>query len=97
MITDPPKPPRRAVALYYDGRRAPRVTAKGQGVVAERILEVAREHNVPLREDQSLVVLLSRLELGEEVPHNLYKAVAQVIAFAYLVSGRKPAEPARSK
>jgi flagellar biosynthesis protein len=97
MNADPPKPPRRAVALYYDGRRAPRVTAKGQGVVAERILAVAREHDVPLREDQSLVALLSRLELGEEVPQNLYKAVAQVIAFAYLVSGKTPPEPARSK
>jgi flagellar biosynthesis protein len=92
MIDDTPRPPRRAVALFYDGKRAPRVTAKGQGIVAEQILAVAREHRVPLREDKSLVALLARLELGEEIPRNLFKAVAQVIAFAYLVSGKMPPE-----
>jgi flagellar biosynthesis protein len=90
MTRLPPKPPAHAVALYYDGKRAPRVTAKGQGAVAEKILAVAREHNVPLREDKSLVALLARLQLGDEIPQNLYKAVAQVIAFAYLVSGKTP-------
>jgi flagellar biosynthesis protein len=90
MNRQPPKPAPQAVALYYDGKRAPRVTAKGQGPVAEKILAVAREHNVPLREDKSLVALLARLELGDEIPQNLYKAVAQVIAFAYLVSGKAP-------
>lgn len=90
MNRHPPNPPPKAVALNYDGKRAPRVIAKGQGPVAEKILEVAREHNVPLHEDKSLVTLLARMELGEEIPQNLYKAVAQVIAFAYLVSGKTP-------
>jgi flagellar biosynthesis protein len=90
MKREPPTPPRQAVALYYDGRHAPRVTAKGQGPVAERILDLARKHNVPLREDKSLVALLARLELGDEIHPNLYKAVAQVIAFAYLISGKTP-------
>jgi flagellar biosynthesis protein len=91
-MSEEQKPPPRAVALYYDGQRAPRVTAKGQGRVAERILELAREHDVPLHADAALVGLLARIELGDEIPETLYRAVAQVIAFAYLVRG-KPAPP----
>jgi flagellar biosynthesis protein len=84
----PGNPPPRAVALRYDGRGAPRVTARGQGLVAERILELAREHDVPLHEDAALAATLSRIELNTEIPENLYRAVAQVIAFAYLLSGK---------
>jgi len=83
------KPPR-AVALHYDGKAAPRVTAKGAGEVAERIMAVAREHDVPLHEDPQLVQLLGHIELGEEIPEPLYRAVAEVIAFAYYLSGRYP-------
>ena len=79
---------RRAVALRYEGRGAPRVTAKGAGLVAERILAAAREHNVPLHEDAALAAALARIELNAEIPQNLYRAVAQVIAFAYLLSGK---------
>ncbi len=87
--TDPKQPRRaRAVALHYDGSGAPRVTAKGQGLVAERILEIARAHDVPLYEDAALAATLARIELNEEIPENLYRAVAQVIAFAYLLSGK---------
>ncbi len=84
------KAPPAAVALYYDGRRAPRLTAKGRGEVAEAIMRLAREHGVPLHEDPALVDLLSRLELGEEIPRALYVAVAEVIAFAYMVRGKMP-------
>ncbi len=78
----------RAVALRYDGKGAPRVTAKGDGEVAERMLSIAREHGLPLREDADLLQLLSRIELGEEIPASLYVAVAEIIAFAYRLSGR---------
>ena len=71
-----------AVALRYDGTGAPRVTARGRGEVAERILAIAREHQVPVREDRNLVQLLALVELGDEVPAELYRAVAEVIAFA---------------
>ena len=81
-----------AVALHYDGRDAPRVTAKGHGKVARRILEVAQEHDIPLQEDEHLVEVLSKIELGDEIPENLYRAVAEVIAFAYYVSGKVPVE-----
>lgn len=77
-----------AVALRYEGRGAPRVTAKGKGHTAERILELAREHDIPLREDPVLVELLAKVGLGDEIPPALYRAVAEVIAFAYLLSGK---------
>ncbi|MDZ7754155.1 MAG: EscU/YscU/HrcU family type III secretion system export apparatus switch protein [Gammaproteobacteria bacterium] len=79
-----------AVALQYDGRAAPRVTAKGRGKVAEHILELAAEAGVPVQEDPELTLLLAQVELGDEVPRELYVAVAQVIAFAYRLSGREP-------
>jgi len=83
-------PARKAVALHYDGKGAPRVTAKGQGYVAEEILALARQHNIPLREDAALAGLLGRLELGEQIPEPLYRAVAEVIAFAWRLNGKRP-------
>ena len=83
-----PRPPL-AVALHYSGAGAPRVVAKGGGQLAERIIETAREHNVPLQEDGALAAALSRLDLGREIPRDLYVAVAHVLAFAWSVTGRK--------
>lgn len=77
-----------AVALHYNGNGAPRVVAKGGGPIAERIMETAREHKVPLEEDAALAAALSRLDLGAEVPRELYVAVAHVLAFAWAVTGR---------
>ena len=77
-----------AIALQYDGRNAPRVTAKGENEVAEIIREIAKEHDIPLHEDSVLAMVLSQVELGEEIPPALYLAVAEVIAFAYLLSGK---------
>ena len=82
------KPPL-AVALHYSGNGAPRIVAKGGGEVAARIVQTAREHNVPLQEDAALAATLSRLELGREIPRELYVAVAQVLAFAWGVAGKK--------
>ncbi len=82
--------PLRAIALEYDGENAPIVTASGEGAIAEEILRIAREHNIPLREDALLAELLSDLNLGEEIPPMLYRVIAEVIAYAYLVSGKVP-------
>ncbi|MBW3539152.1 MAG: EscU/YscU/HrcU family type III secretion system export apparatus switch protein [Planctomycetes bacterium] len=90
-----------AVALRYDESvdQAPRLTAKGEGYVAEQILEVARQHGIPIQQDRNLVQVLSLLELDEEVPPLIYNAVAQILAFVYRTSGRqrptpqKPAAP----
>jgi flagellar biosynthesis protein len=79
-----------AVALHYSGSGAPRVVAKGGGQVADRIIETAREHNVPLQEDAALASALARLELGREIPRELYVAVAHVLAFAWAVTGKRP-------
>ncbi|WP_297808230.1 EscU/YscU/HrcU family type III secretion system export apparatus switch protein [uncultured Methylophaga sp.] len=80
----------RAIALQYDGENAPTVTASGEGEIAEEILRIAREHHIPLREDALLAELLSELNLGEEIPPMLYRVIAEVIAYAYLVSGKVP-------
>ena len=77
-----------AVALEYDGSAAPRVTAKGQGEVAEKIIATAREHNVPLEENPLLAQALSAVELDEHIPEDLYKAVAQVIGFVLRLRAR---------
>lgn len=79
-----------AVALRYDGTGAPRVTAKGRAELAERIVAAAREHGIPLQEEPALAAVLAQIPLGDEIPEALYRAVAEVIAFAYLLSGRVP-------
>jgi flagellar biosynthesis protein len=73
----------KAVALYYDGKNTPQVTAKGTGEVAKQIIDIANAHGVPLCDNASIVDLLVTLELGDEIPEALYIAVAYIIAFAY--------------
>ena len=85
-------PPDIAVALNYDGANAPRVIAKGRGQTAEQIIDLAKEHNIPLHTDAMLVKVLSKISLGDEIPRELYLAVAEVIAFAYMLSGKRPGE-----
>jgi len=89
---------REAVALRYEigEDRAPRVTAKGRGVVAEKILEAARRHGVPVREDPDLLPLLARLDLYQEVPPALYRAVAEVLAFVYALNEKGAPERAET-
>ena len=82
--------PLRAIALKYDGENAPTVTASGEGDLAEEIIRIAREHGIPLREDSIMAALLSELDLGEEIPPVLYRVIAEVIAYAYIVSGKVP-------
>ncbi len=78
----------KAVALQYERSkdRAPRVTAKGKGDVAKNIIKVAELHNLPIKKDEDLVEMLSKVELDREVPENLYKAVAELFSFIYRVS-----------
>jgi flagellar biosynthesis protein len=77
-----------AVALHYDRTGAPRVVAKGKGTLGEKIIEVARAHNIPIEENEVLAGALSNVELGEEIPAELYKAVAEVLVFVLRLSGR---------
>jgi len=73
----------KAIALFYDGKNAPTITAKGDGATAEEIIEIAKENNVPLCDNAALAELLCKLELGDSIPENLYLAIAHIIAFAY--------------
>lgn len=89
-MSDSPTKPTTAVALHYDGKEAPQITAKGTGELADKIIALAKEHGIPLHEDAALIGLLSKLDLGDEVPQALYTAVAEVIAFAYILNGKMP-------
>jgi len=70
-----------AVALHYDRTGAPRVVAKGKGSIGAKIIEVARAHDIPMEENEVLAGALSNVELGDEIPEDLYKAVAEVLIF----------------
>ena len=77
-----------AVALHYDKTGAPRVVAKGRGSIGEKIIEIAKAHDIPIEENEVLAGALSKIELGDEIPPELYKAVAEVLVFVLRLSGR---------
>lgn len=81
-----------AVALRYEGKSAPRVTAKGEGALARQMIANAKEHGIPLEKNEELTALLSEVRLHEEIPPSLYLAVAQLLAFLYHLNGKKPGE-----
>jgi flagellar biosynthesis protein len=82
--------PRQAIALKYDGSHAPTLTAKGDEELAEAILKIARECEVPIYENAELVKLLARMELGDSIPEELYRSIAEIIAFAWNLKGKFP-------
>src|SRR4051812_29013323 len=88
-----PEKPRKASALRYEGTGAPKVVATGQGLIADRIVAAAREAGVAIREDAALAEALAGLDLGREIPEDLYVAVAEALAWAYSldVKARKAA------
>ena len=79
-----------AVALLYDKVRAPKVIAKGHDELAKSIIDIARESEVPVSEDELLAETLSRLELNDEIPESLFRAVAIVLAWVYRLQGKTP-------
>lgn len=83
---------RTAAALRYErGSSAPAVVASGRGTVAERIVEIARDAGIPLREDAVLAEALAALEVGADVPPALYQAVAEALVWAYRLGAPRPA------
>ena len=82
---------KQAVALRYrpDKDASPRVAAKGSGRVAEKIIELARKHGIPVKDDPDLLEVLSKLEIEEEVPPTVYVAVAELLAFVYSLNRKK--------
>jgi len=81
---------KKATALRYDAKKdaAPRVVAKGSGKIAERILQIAKEYNIPIKDDPQLAGILSTLDLYQEIPLELYRAVAEILAFVYRMTGK---------
>jgi len=77
-----------AVALQYDKEKnsAPKVTAKGKGKTAQKIIELAELNDIPIKKDEDLIELLSKVELDKEVPAEMYKAVAEVFSFIYKIT-----------
>lgn len=78
-----------AVALEYDRKGAPRVVAKGKGALGEKIIDVAKANDVPIEENEVLAGALSNVELGDEIPPELYRAVAEVLVFVLRLSGHR--------
>lgn len=78
---------KQAVALAYDEAEhlAPKVVAKGSGEVAKEIIKLAKENDIPIQEDATLVQLLSELEINQTIPEELYEVVAEVFAFIYKI------------
>lgn len=85
-----------AVALKWEGDSAPRVSAKGRGELAQRIADLADEHDVMINEDAALVEVLAQVEVGQEIPQALFVAVAEIIAFAYSLRSELPEHVVRS-
>ncbi|MFA5906447.1 MAG: EscU/YscU/HrcU family type III secretion system export apparatus switch protein [Desulfobacula sp.] len=81
----------RAVALKYERKKddAPRVVAKGKGRVAEKIIELAKIHNIPIKDDPDLIEVLSSLDINQEIPSEIYVAVAELLAFVYSMNSKR--------
>ncbi len=80
-----------AAALRYEAGKdnAPRLAAKGSGIVAEKIIELAVKHGIPIRNDPALVQILSKLDIDEAIPPELYQAIAEVLAFVYQMNEKR--------
>ncbi|OXM84651.1 EscU/YscU/HrcU family type III secretion system export apparatus switch protein [Paenibacillus rigui] len=92
---EPPYPIKKAVALKYsaDQSKAPTVVAKGKGQIAEAILKKAKDNGVAIQEDASLVEVLSKLDLDQEIPPELYQLVAEILSFIYRSDQRARKRP----
>ena len=89
-VPQPPARRRHATALHYEpGDRAPQITATGSGYIAERIIAAALEAGIPVRSDPGLAKALAALDLGTEVPPELYRAVAETLAWAYKLDAKR--------
>ncbi|WP_300425594.1 EscU/YscU/HrcU family type III secretion system export apparatus switch protein [uncultured Thalassolituus sp.] len=79
-----------AIALSYDGDQVPKVAASGSDDLAQAIVQLALEHNIPVYENAGLAQWLSQLEVGEEIPEQLYRVIAEILAFVFALEGRTP-------
>ena len=99
-MSEPPKEPPKeplAIALLYDKPHAPRVVAKGRGELGQSIINIAREHGVPMQQNPGLAEALSHIELDDQIPKELYRAVATVLGFVLRASGQLGPTKRRAK
>lgn len=89
MIPDSLFKASQAVALKYDGDTAPKVAASGEDDLAQAIIKLALEHEVPVYENASLMRWLAQLDIGEEIPEQLYQVIAEILAFVYHLEGKE--------
>ena len=92
MIKNKPYKVKSAISLQYQKEinSAPKITAIGEGWVAEKIIEIAQERNIPIRKDKDLLNLLSEIDVGSEVPESLYKVVAELLSWVYQLNKNYP-------
>ncbi len=90
---------RKAVAILYDENEsaAPKIVASGKGLIAEKIIATAKEAGIHIQQDPDLVELLAKVDIGEEIPLELYQTVAEVLAFVYKVNERFKTKMAKDK
>jgi flagellar biosynthesis protein len=83
-----------AVSIKYNAKtdKAPKVTAKGKGMIGEKIVALAKEHGIPIKEDPDLVQILSQMDINEEIPPVMYHVLAELLAFIYRINQEFPAE-----
>ncbi len=91
------KTPFEAIALEYGQRKTPRVVAKGQAELAQRIIEEAKRQGIYVAEDPQLLALLSKLEVGEEITQDMYTAVAVILSWVYWLKGMQPGDEAKDE
>ncbi len=84
--------PLEALALEYGKLKTPKVTAKGQNELARRIIEEAKKQGVYVAEDPQLLALLSKLDVGEDIPQDMFTAVAVILSWVYWLKGMKPGD-----
>ncbi len=79
------------MALKYEPLKdnAPKVKAKGEGIIAQKIIALAEEHGIPVKDDADLIEVLSQLDIEEEIPPEVYVAVAEILAFVYALNSRR--------
>jgi len=80
-----------AVALKYNPQKdgAPKLSAKGTGAVAENIIDLAKKHGIPIKDDPDLVEVLSKLKIEDEIPSEVYVVVAELLAFVYSANSKR--------
>jgi len=85
---------KKAAALQYDKEidQAPHVTAQGSGETAKNIIKIAEKNGIPIKKDEDLVTMLSQIELNQEIPVELYKAVAEIFSFIYGISNNESSD-----